>query len=133
MSSEKIAIIFAIIAVLGAVVSGYYAYCSYTIMHEVGKLRDNTHYNGITTEYTNSPRLRYPEEIYYSGAGPNWDTDLDDNRYFKKFNHLFLDCNHQLTGYFQDGQVLTHEVFDAGWAALEQNDRMNNLKNNIKS
>lgn len=37
-------------------------------------------------EYTDKPRLRNPDDLYYSGRGTTWDIDLDGMRYWKRYS-----------------------------------------------
>ena len=39
-------------------------------------------------EYTDNPRLSNPDDIYYSGCGCTWDTDLDGKRYWKRYSQF---------------------------------------------
>lgn len=41
---------------------------------------------GLQVKYTDTPRLENKDDIYYSGCGTTWGTDLDGNRYWKKFS-----------------------------------------------
>jgi hypothetical protein len=43
-------------------------------------------YNGAHGEYTNTPRLVNPGDIYYTGYGCTWGIDLDDRRYWKTYH-----------------------------------------------
>jgi hypothetical protein len=44
-------------------------------------------FNGsVGCEYTDNPRLKNQDDLYYSGCGCTWDTDLDGKRYWKRYN-----------------------------------------------
>lgn len=36
--------------------------------------------------YINTPKLIHPNNIYYDGYGPTWDTDLNGERYWKRYD-----------------------------------------------
>jgi hypothetical protein len=39
-------------------------------------------------EYTDNPRLKNPDDLYYTGCGCTWDTDLDGIRFWKRYNPI---------------------------------------------
>tara|TARA_R110000850_G_scaffold116989_1_gene233015 strand:- start:56 stop:463 length:408 start_codon:yes stop_codon:yes gene_type:complete len=41
---------------------------------------------GAGFEYTDNPRLENQDDLYYTGCGCTWDTDLDGARYWKRYN-----------------------------------------------
>jgi hypothetical protein len=40
----------------------------------------------IECKYVLNPRLENPDDLFFDGAGPNWDEDLDGNRYRKIYD-----------------------------------------------
>lgn len=40
----------------------------------------------VGCEYTDSPRLKNQDDLYYSGCGCTWGTDLDGKRYWKRYS-----------------------------------------------
>jgi len=45
----------------------------------------------VDCEYTDNPRLKNQDDLYYSGCGCNWDTDLDGERYWKRYSSFITD------------------------------------------
>lgn len=41
-------------------------------------------------EYTDTPRLENQDDIYYTGCGCTWDTDLDGKRYYKRYCYAYI-------------------------------------------
>jgi len=41
---------------------------------------------GYGLKYTDNPRLQNSNDLYYTGYGCTWDTDLDGNRYWKRYH-----------------------------------------------
>lgn len=47
----------------------------------------------VGCEYTDNPRLKNPDDLYYSGCGCTWDIDLDGKRYWKRYSGFGSDRN----------------------------------------
>lgn len=45
----------------------------------------------VGCEYTDNPRLKNPDDLYYSGCGCTWDTDLDGKIYWKRYSPFVTD------------------------------------------
>lgn len=45
----------------------------------------------VGCEYTDNPRLKNQDDLYYSGCGCTWDTDLDGKRYWKRYSAFITD------------------------------------------
>lgn len=47
----------------------------------------------VGCEYTDNPRLKNAYDLYYTGCGCTWDTDLDGKRYWKRYSPFITDKN----------------------------------------
>ena len=41
---------------------------------------------GYGKEYIDNPRLKNPDDLFYTGFGPKWGIDLDEKRYYKRYH-----------------------------------------------
>lgn len=61
--------------------------------------------------YIKNPRLNNVKDLCYQGYGPNWDTDLDNQRYYKIYDPSNIEVD-WLKGLVEPETVLTDEIFD---------------------
>lgn len=64
--------------------------------------------------YVKNPVLTDKSKLYYEGAGPNWDEDDNDKRFFKMFISSELKHNKEdwMKAGLKEGTILTDEVFE---------------------
>jgi hypothetical protein len=47
----------------------------------------------VGVEYTDNPRLKNQDDLYYTGCGCTWDTDLDGIRFWKRYSSFLMEGN----------------------------------------
>mgnify|MGYP006989396774 CR=1 FL=1 len=50
----------------------------------------------IECKFVLNPRLKNPDDLFFDGAGPNWDVDLDGNRYRKIYDPKKITSNYDV-------------------------------------
>ncbi len=64
--------------------------------------------------YVKNPVLTDKSKLYYQGAGPNWDEDDNEKRFFKMFisSELKYSKEEWMKAGLKEGTILTDEVFE---------------------
>lgn len=85
-------------------------YCKPIEYTEGYEYYDNEDYS----TYVKNPVLEDESKLYYEGAGPNWDEDDNDKRFFKIFITSELKHNKEewANAGLKEGAVLTDDVFE---------------------
>lgn len=55
--------------------------------------------SSIGCEYTDNPRLKNEDDLYYTGYGCTWGIDLDGKRYWKRYSPFITDKDSKFKSY----------------------------------